>query len=362
MKFSIIIPIYNSEKYLKECLDSVAAYQHHDLECILVNDGSTDSSASICQQYVNQDARFRLLSQKNSGVSATRNAGIEAATGTYMIFLDADDFLADHAWEEIAFVSKNLDYDFMVFSYYTLYENGDRKEELFEGTGKAGSDIGKTCSGIGKTCTDIEKIRKMMLTTSRLNTCWGKLFRTELVKKHKIRFQTDLKTGEDFVFVLNYFQICHSAALFNLSIYYYRQHAMSAMHVNKLETRLNDTDILFEYSKKAVWPYEDEVLKKEMYGYYFSVITNLCLEFSHKSKLWNLQKQYKMILKRKNIQEILLHVETAKFVFYKKVEGILFKNNLFLLLAVYFKCKAMIGLYLDRLRKNPCWQTVSKKS
>lgn len=91
---SIIIPIYNSDKYLLECLNSVINQSFLDFEVLCVNDGSTDRSKDICEQYVRKDKRFRLYNQENAGVSVARNLGIEQAQGEYLCFLDSDDVIA----------------------------------------------------------------------------------------------------------------------------------------------------------------------------------------------------------------------------------------------------------------------------
>lgn len=92
---SIIIPVYNAEFYLEECLDSIKSQSHPDFEVLCVNDGSTDRSEEICERYVREDKRFRLYSQENSGVSVARNLGIEQAKGEYLCFVDSDDVIAN---------------------------------------------------------------------------------------------------------------------------------------------------------------------------------------------------------------------------------------------------------------------------
>lgn len=94
-KISVIVPIYNVEKYLKQCLDSIITQTYQNLEIILINDGSTDQSLEICRQYAKRDQRIILISQKNSGVSSARNAGLDIATGSFITFIDPDDWLAD---------------------------------------------------------------------------------------------------------------------------------------------------------------------------------------------------------------------------------------------------------------------------
>lgn len=100
--FSIIVPVYNVEKYLKECLDSVLHQTFADWECICVNDGSTDGSVAILEEYAEKDRRFRIITQSNKGLSAARNTGIDAAKGDYILFLDSDDWLELNALQTLA--------------------------------------------------------------------------------------------------------------------------------------------------------------------------------------------------------------------------------------------------------------------
>ncbi|WP_295746729.1 glycosyltransferase [uncultured Limosilactobacillus sp.] len=108
-KISVIVPIYNVASYLKQCLDSIVSQTYRNLEIVLVNDGSTDNSLQICQQYQEQDKRIRVISQKNAGVSAARNTGIEVSTGQYLTFVDPDDcYSTDNALDILSsLVNKN---------------------------------------------------------------------------------------------------------------------------------------------------------------------------------------------------------------------------------------------------------------
>lgn len=120
MKFSIIIPVYNVEAYLHQCLDSVLCQDFSDWEVVCVNDGSTDGSAAILEDYVAKDARFRLVTQPNGGLSAARNAGLDAAQGEYILFLDSDDWLVENA---LKVLSTNLSgEDMLCFSGRRFFE------------------------------------------------------------------------------------------------------------------------------------------------------------------------------------------------------------------------------------------------
>lgn len=121
MRFSVIVPVYNVEKYLRECLDSVLNQSYPDWEAICVNDGSTDGSAAILEEYAQKEARVKVVSQPNGGLSAARNTGLKAASGEYVLFLDSDDWLEPQALEVLA--SKLDGEDMLCFSGRRYFED-----------------------------------------------------------------------------------------------------------------------------------------------------------------------------------------------------------------------------------------------
>lgn len=127
MLFSIIIPVYNVEKYLRECLESVLCQTYRDWEAICINDGSTDGSATILEEYAAKDSRFKVISQPNGGLSAARNSGLEAASGDYVLFLDSDDYLEKDA---LRIIADNLsDEDLLCFSGRRFFEESGEYEK-----------------------------------------------------------------------------------------------------------------------------------------------------------------------------------------------------------------------------------------
>lgn len=121
---SVIVPIYNAEKYLHRCLNSIIRQTYSDLEVILVNDGSSDSSGSICEEYENEDRRFKVIHQENRGQASARNAGIEAATGEYLAFVDSDDWLDKTIYEDAIGLAEKTQSDVVDFQVeYAYTEN-----------------------------------------------------------------------------------------------------------------------------------------------------------------------------------------------------------------------------------------------
>ena len=124
MKISVIIPVYNTEKYLKECVESVLAQTYHNLEILLINDGATDSSPQICESYAKQDARIKLIHKENGGLSDTRNMGIKQCSGDYVLFLDSDDYWDDPKMvEKLADQMQQYPVDILNFRYKKYMED-----------------------------------------------------------------------------------------------------------------------------------------------------------------------------------------------------------------------------------------------
>lgn len=152
MKFSIIIPCYNTEAYLGKCIESIIAQTYDDWEIILVNDGSTDYTAKIMKYYVQQDARIKAFYQENQGVSMARNHGIKEASGDYIMFCDSDDWYCDKsALEQIAAAAFDGMIDIIAFQYIEIWGTktvyGNNNLQYFSENVYSGKNICKECCG-----------------------------------------------------------------------------------------------------------------------------------------------------------------------------------------------------------------------
>jgi glycosyltransferase involved in cell wall biosynthesis len=125
---SVVIPVYNVERFLPECIDTVLGQSYSHLEVILVDDGSTDSSGALCDRYAEQDARVQVIHQENAGVSAVRNRGLDAATGVYVYFLDSDDYIRTDAIEQLLQKADSDCLDVVFFDRLSVDENSVPKE------------------------------------------------------------------------------------------------------------------------------------------------------------------------------------------------------------------------------------------
>jgi glycosyltransferase involved in cell wall biosynthesis len=127
-KISIVVPIYNVEKYLHKCIDSILAQTFTNFELILVNDGSTDNCREICEEYAKNDRRIKVIHKENGGVSSARNAGIEAATGQYIGFIDSDDYIHEKMYEVLYQNAVRYSSDIVVCDYLKVYEDETPEE------------------------------------------------------------------------------------------------------------------------------------------------------------------------------------------------------------------------------------------
>ena len=202
---SIIVPVYNTEKYLDRCIQSILAQTYTDFELLLINDGSTDSSGAICDKYAERDSRVRVFHKENGGASSARNVGLDNAKGEWVTFCDSDDWVYS-GWLENYDVTNNSIYDLICQGIecskrLSINDTCDKYSFDFSGTIKDGLLLLKEYNIIGYTVI--------------------KLFKKNVIEKYKIRFDERLKFKEDEVFVLNYMMHCEKMLSSNKVGYYY---------------------------------------------------------------------------------------------------------------------------------------------
>lgn len=327
MKLSIVIPVYNAEKYIEKCIKSLWKVSNEEMEILLIDDGSTDNSAEICKEMSNRYSAIHYFYQENQGVSAARNRGIQEARGEYLMFLDADDFLKSIPWESFQKYLKG-NYDFVGYAYDSLFEDGKCIKEPFPFTEMEERNK--------------KKIFEILMTTPLLHTCWGKVFKKKNIKEHKISFPRDLKIGEDYVFVLKYFQTVTSPILVNDSILYYRQNPVGAMGKFQFQKRVQAMSFLWDfcmnYMKENVSQDEQDIYNK-FYLYHFKSMTNLMRDIAINEKREQAEVYYRQLVAFDFGKEILKRVSLVKLPFIKSVEYCLLKYRLFKCAVVYFQWK-----------------------
>lgn len=221
-KVSVVIPVYNTEKYLEQCVDNVLQQSYTELEILLINDGSTDNSAMLCDQYEKQDSRVRVIHKRNGGLSSARNKGIDEATGQYILFLDSDDY-----WDDKYLVEKLLkavnENDLVNFRYKHYIEESNKYvdclpscEENFAGKKKD------------------EILERLLQKGLFLASACNKLISMKLIKENQLYFRENI-TSEDVDWCARLLLACDKVTYLNTDAYVYRQRQGSITHTIKFE-------------------------------------------------------------------------------------------------------------------------------
>ena len=226
--YSVVIPVYNAEKYLESCLESVLR-QHSGspFELILVNDGSKDTSPEICDRYAAQYPGITVIHQVNQGVSAARNAGIAAAKGQYILFLDSDDCWKPDMLQSLDPVISRQP-DMVVVGYEQFWEDGSIGIDLppVEASAMTGTAYVEAHSKLG---------------TMPIITCWSAAFRREFLEENTLRFLAGISYGEDFYFHMSALKCAQTVYSIRKPLYCYRENPQS---ITRTPTRKKTQDLL----------------------------------------------------------------------------------------------------------------------
>lgn len=199
---SVIVPVYNIEKYIGQCIESILNQTFRDFELILINDGSFDYSYKICQEFAKKDARIRLFSQENKGLSAARNLGITVATGACITFIDGDDYVVTSYLENLYKVYQENDADIVVGDYY---QYADKNNALYY-------HVLKTDYGIYR--KSIEEVKNLAVSKVTFITAWGKLFKRDLFKSilfpENRFFEDNFTSMKLYLMAKNIYYLCDS--------------------------------------------------------------------------------------------------------------------------------------------------------
>lgn len=295
MKFSIIIPVYNAERFIHECVESIFEQSYDNYEIIFINDGSTDDSLSLCKKIAEKHKQVILIDQKNQGPFQARIQGIKASKGDYIIFMDSDDLLEFDALSIIAEVLKNNDSDILLMNHKTVDENNN--EIKYKGHLK------------GNELVQLEKNKaiEILLTTNKLNNLWGKVFKSYLVKKSIYSYFENLNLiqAEDHLQMVSIILNSNSILYVNKTIYRYRINRDGTTSnfrlknlLDILEVRSQVHDILNRFNSKYL-DFFYKSLPQKMIRLYLRYIQNNKVSNSDKNKIINLIKNHETFIKAK---------------------------------------------------------------
>lgn len=217
-RISIIIPAYNADKTIDKCLNSILKQSYQNIEIIIVNDGSTDDTYSICCKYAERYSNLIVIDMKNEGVSKARNTGLMRACGDWILFLDADDYV-DSNFCNVIYDANNA--DLIICSYADVYD----KKIVKNTYRKAG--YSNSINGVGE-----------LIGVSNLAYVWGKFYKKEIIDKHFVSFNESLDYGEDNIFVLTYCKYISSCFVTKNKFYFFthkQEGSLSKQYVDNID-------------------------------------------------------------------------------------------------------------------------------
>lgn len=226
---SVVVPVYNTERYLSRCIDSIMMQEYTNIEIILVDDGSSDKSSAICDEYAQKDARIKVIHKKNGGVSSARNAGLDVAKGTYVCFVDSDDVLLQNGIGDL---------------YRTITETQSQYA-----TGRITSDPNLSCAEYPSQVSVIDlsiEPQKFLesITMPGSYSPYAKIFVLDVFNANGLRFDENLKCSEDALLVRQYLKHCQKIAAISCFVYFY-----NISNENSLSKK-GYPDFALYYSKK----------------------------------------------------------------------------------------------------------------
>ncbi len=315
-KLSVVIPAYNAGNCIGNCLEATIAQTYSDLEIIVVDDGSTDNTLSVCRSFAEKDSRVKVITHGNSGVSRTRNEGINAATGDYIVFFDSDDYPeADLAESFIGAIEEwqNTDISFICCGmfYDNVYnKNIKNKKHLLE-----------TAYGF------VEGENYIISRASAATLAWLKIFNfvtnkcydLNLIKENGIYFDNEINIGEDLKFNLDYLEKSPgNIGIVNKCLYHYVKRCGDSLSISYHCNDLEDTKYLYrrfvKWEEAQPGATEENILVvKAIYiTDWVSRLTSMYEEYRHGSKNCSIKKKLSKNLKSTEFQTTLKEVYAAK--------------------------------------------------
>lgn len=334
--FSIIIPVYNGEKHIEKCIQKLLKQTYDKFEIIIINDGSTDKTSKIVNEYTFLDDRVKLINKENQGVSVSRNTGIKNAHGDYILFVDSDDYLDEDALSILNSLLVIQKCDLLIYGFNVLGSSNRFNDTKTLRVLSRNREVSK------------EEFLKALVSTKNnvLGYIWRAAYSRDMIITNNILFPDGIKISEDYMFLLNAANSSKKIIISDKELYYYciNEESMSIKYIPSL---LEDMNFVNK------WMYNEVVSNNEylLMGYYCCV-ANTFLRFvqnSFRNKESSFQKTCKMIILKKRtyqFQFVLNKVWMHPTFFDKKSYfGILlFKLHLDFLYWILFVCK-------ERMRK-----------
>jgi glycosyltransferase involved in cell wall biosynthesis len=272
---SIIVPVYNTEKYLPRCIESILEQTYKNIELILINDGSSDRSGEICDEFARKDNRIIVEHRKNSGVSDARNTGILMCSGEYLQFVDSDDYIDKDMTRLLVNAIKFEKADLVICGYIIMQnENGEYMIKSYSHDKSLSFE-------------QFMDIYDELYSNIYLNLIWNKIYSTRIIKENKIIFNSNFDLGEDLLFNLEVIKRCNNFSIIPSSLYYYVQY--------------NDKNNLTRKPRENIYEIQKQLFQR--------VIEVAPKGLKYSNNLINIEKEYSRILISDVIANIINNID-----------------------------------------------------
>lgn len=312
---SVIIPVFNGEKTIKRCLDSIIKNikKEENIEIIVINDGSTDNTLKICKELQNNNNCIRVFSKENGGVSSARQYGIEKASGDWIMFVDADDYLSDN------FCSRNIkkEDDWIIFTDIVKENIEIEKNNDF-------------MYGI------LNKSKKNLFNQIHLNTVWSKMYRKSIILDNNIRFNEDLIHGEDMIFNMDYYKNCEKVKIIKNGIYSLCKNNNSTTH--RFQIGIVENDIIF-LNKLKKYNIDKKIYNELILNGLFVCLNQYYFHSNNTKKFNKVKEELDEIKNQSPYHDALNEYSKLNISNIKKIVFFCLKHNYYSILYLMFKVK-----------------------
>lgn len=344
-KISVVVPIYNSEKYIRRCLNSIINQTYSNLEIILINDGSTDESLKIITEYEKIDTRIKVINKKNSGVSDSRNIGIKEARGEFICFVDSDDWLENNMLEKMSEKQKITEADVVRCNYYRKYEN-------------ASLNIKSNLYGLENKILKNEELDIFLdriLSGEIPGYMWLLLIKTQIVKKMAV-LDTRLSMMEDTIFNINLILNINSIYIYDQPLYNYFMNIDSASKSDKYYIRnfenvmlVNDMiEKILEDSSK------NNCIRSKLYNTaHAKFIDGTCYNLYKNTNInKKLIEEFSKIIKNMKVHQIINNSDLSMVNFHIRTALYLIKAEKVYLLILFYALRKFLALFKNIIMKR----------
>lgn len=339
MLLSVIIPAYNCEKTVRKCIDSIINQNIDRIEIIAVDDGSADNTLEVLESIAVIHNTVKIIRQKNSGVSAARNKGLENATGKYVMFVDSDDKLVSHSLKKVLEKMENEKYDFLIANHKRILRNS--KGQLEEKIPQVESNQYNSKEAIWN---DIIRL----LNVGMINAPWGKIYLRSILEANHIKMDESLSMGEDLQFNLSYLEYANSLLIIPDVLYSYNTQ-------NSFLTKLYRAN-MFDERKRSIQLLKKHFVKHKInlnliYFLYLKLFfANVMQENEHKKKFLERKRLIQTLLKKSEIIKAKKnYIPDSMFSW---IMLAMIKSNNCCLIDLFSKCAVWAKNYLYKDRKR----------